>query len=110
MGVRLVWHGDLADAKLLGQAPRALRQAAEHLLEESNRIVPIEEGTLMQSGEVDSDERKAVVSYNTIYARRQHEELEWRHAAGRSAKYLEDTFVLNQRNVERWLAEAIDLS
>lgn len=110
MGGHLVWHGDLADAKLLGQAPRALRQAAEHLLEESNRIVPLEEGTLQGSGEVDSDDRKATVSYNTPYARRQHEELDWRHAGGRQAKYLEDTFITHMRDVERWLAAAIDLS
>ena len=32
------------------------------------------------------------MSFNTPYARRQHEELEWEHLKGGKAKYLEDPF------------------
>jgi hypothetical protein len=53
--------------------------------------VPIEEATLERSGVVSVDESSvtAAVSYDTPYAIRQHEEMGYRHDAGRTAKYLE---------------------
>jgi len=69
-------------------AEEGLRKAAEHVLQESRRLVPIEEHHLEVSGKVSVDGLKAAVSYNTKYAVRQHEELTWRHARGQ-AKYLE---------------------
>jgi hypothetical protein len=40
---------------------------------------------------VDEPSLTAMVSYDTPYAVRQHEELQWRHAPGRTAKYLENS-------------------
>lgn len=73
-------------------AVRGLAVAAEHLLGEARKQVPHEEGTLERSGVADVDEEQlaAVVSFDTPYARRQHEELDWQHKDGRKAKYLED--------------------
>ncbi|MFB4276042.1 minor capsid protein [Nonomuraea sp. MTCD27] len=72
-------------------AVKGLKLAAEHLLQVSRTLVPIEEGTLERSGTVSVDEGalKAAVSYSTPYAVRQHEELTWKHDEGRQAKYLE---------------------
>lgn len=70
-------------------AEEGLRKAAEHVLQVSRTLVPLEEGTLERSGKVSQDGLRAAVSYNTKYAARQHEELTWRHANGRQAKYLE---------------------
>ncbi|WP_221510156.1 minor capsid protein [Streptomyces sp. 3211] len=72
-------------------AIRGLRLAAEHILAESRKRVPIEEATLERSGTatVDEADLKAAISYDTPYAVRQHEELTYRHDAGRTAKYLE---------------------
>ncbi|MEV1204442.1 hypothetical protein [Microbispora rosea] len=69
-----------------------LKKAAEHLLEVSRELVPIEEGTLERSGvaSVDEHELRAAVSYDTVYAVRQHEDLTLRHDEGRQAKYLEE--------------------
>lgn len=69
-----------------------LRKAAEHLLEVSRQLVPIEEGTLERSGvaSVDDGRLVAAVSYDTPYAVRQHEDLTLRHDPGRQAKYLEE--------------------
>ncbi|MFC8432256.1 minor capsid protein [Streptomyces sp. NPDC057253] len=66
-----------------------LRRGLEHVLAESRKIVPLEEGTLERSGRVDVDGLDGAVSYDTVYARRQHEELTWKHLPGRTAKYLE---------------------
>lgn len=71
----------------------ALSDGAEYLLETSNRTAPIEEGTLIGSGTVTVDRARlrAVVSYDTPYAVRQHEDTRLRHDSGRRAKWLEQT-------------------
>ncbi|MGW1770641.1 hypothetical protein [Streptomyces sp. NPDC002104] len=87
---RLTWNGAALRGTRAGAA-LGLRLAAEHVLEVSRRRVPIEEATLERSGvaSVDEDSLTAGVSYDTPYAVRQHEELNYRHDNGRSAKYLE---------------------
>lgn len=79
--------GDRAEAG----ARKGLRKATEHILQVSNTRVPNEEGTLERSGRasVDDANLRGAVSYDTVYAVRQHEELTYRHSGGRTAKYLE---------------------
>lgn len=71
---------------------RGLALAGEHILGESRKLVPHEEGTLERSGAVvvHPDELAVTVSYDTPYAVRQHEDLSLKHDDGRQAKYLED--------------------
>lgn len=81
---------------------------------ESNKIIPLEEGTLMRSGQTSIDEGAltGTVSYGTPYAVRQHEEMTWRHAPGRQAKYLEtavntsrdECLRIMQSELRRWLS------
>jgi hypothetical protein len=88
---RLRWNGAAALRGTRAGAVRGLRVAAEHVLGVSRGRVPIEEATLERSGvaTVDESSLTAAMSYDTPYAVRQHEELEYRHDPGRSAKYLE---------------------
>jgi hypothetical protein len=67
----------------------AVQDLAEHGLEESNRLVPIETGTLARTGQVSRQGLTATVSYDTPYAAVQHEDTQLAHAEGRQAKYLE---------------------
>jgi hypothetical protein len=80
-------------AQLEAAAERAVLLGGEHVLGESSKVVPIEEGTLSRSGKVTAETQGnvavAAVSYDTAYAARQHEELDYRHDEGRAAKYLE---------------------
>lgn len=85
-------------------ASEGLRRGLEHVLAESRKIVPLEEGTLERSGKVDVDGLDGSVSYDTVYARRQHEELTWRHLPGRSAKYLEIPMLRERQVVLRLMA------
>jgi hypothetical protein len=99
---------------------KALRTGAEAILTESIDEAPFESGTLRRSGTVTvgalpdgaqvyeaaesgrdmkdafSDpvgkEKAVYISFNTPYARRQHEELGYEHPRGGKAKYLEDPF------------------
>lgn len=84
-------HRDRVEALIFGESFEGLVDAAEFLLTESRAEVPIDEATLERSGAVTPDRPagKVWVSYDTVYAVRQHEELTWRHAPGRKAKYLE---------------------
>lgn len=101
--------------KNFGPVERAVRQAseaavleaAEHLLEESNRTVPHQDGDLTRSGEVSQDGLTSQVSYNTPYARVQHERTWYRHDSGRRAKWLESAFKERASAVQAWLAVAI---
>lgn len=85
----------------------ALKDGAEFLLEDANRRVPIETGTLMRSGTVTADGLKAAVAYDTPYAPRQHENTRYRHDQGREAKWLQRTFEQKIARVARYMADKI---
>lgn len=91
MTVRVTWRGSAVSRDVERKGEAALRKGAEFLLEESNRTVPIEEGTLGRSGGTDQKGLEASVYYDTKYARRQHEETRYAHDPGRRAKWLELT-------------------
>jgi hypothetical protein len=96
---RLTWNGDQAAGAIREAAARGLLLGAEHVLGVSNDRVPLDEAELQRSGTASVDERDltAAISYDTPYAVRQHEELDWQHAPGRQAKYLESA-VNEERN------------
>lgn len=68
---RLEWHGELANAAFDEGAANGLTLAAEHLLQVSREVVPLEEGTLSRSGvaDVDRGDLRAAVSYDGPYRR-----------------------------------------
>lgn len=107
MTLRLKWYGaKVKDSERAGAA-RGLYLGAEHVGEESDRIAPIEEGTMIRSKAVSVDEGalQAAVSYDTVYAVVQHEDLTFHHDAGRQAKYLETP--INDAGVKRKVEELI---
>lgn len=88
---RITWNGKAVTEAMRAGAARGLFLAAEYVLSESRKVVPLEEATLSRSGATSVDEEQLVssVSYDTPYALRQHEDLTLRHDPGRTAKYLE---------------------
>jgi len=109
---------------------KALRTGAEAILTEAIDEAPIDTGTLRRSGTVtvgklpDSariyeaaeagnemkdafpekigKEKAVYISFNTPYARRQHEELGYQHPRGGKAKYLETPFNANKKKVIKY--------
>lgn len=81
--------------RLLEAAVDGIEDCAHAAIEASDRVVPIEEGTLSRSGHVSVDRqaRVAQASYDTPYAVVQHEDPTLVHDEGRKAKYLEDVVV-----------------
>ena len=114
---------------------KALRTGAEAILTEAIDETPIDTGTLRRSGTVTVGEipdaekvyaaaksgtkmknafpqpigkEKAVyISYNTPYARRQHEELGYNHPLGGKAKYLEDPYNRNKDKVLQYAEKQV---
>ncbi|TDD88355.1 hypothetical protein [Actinomadura rubrisoli] len=87
---RLDWDGERVAAQVRRGAGLGSKAAAELLLEEANRRVPLEKGRLRESGQVTTDAAgKAAVSYSDPNAVRQHEDPYYKHDPGRSRKYLE---------------------
>lgn len=84
---------DGLERRLRHALTEATKAIGEDLLGEAQRRAPIEEGTLRASGDLElrqtHDGVEAIVSFNTVYAARQHEETEWQHPLGGEAKYLE---------------------
>ena len=114
---------------------RALRTGAEAILTEAIDETPIETGTLRRSGTVtvgglpdgtqvyeaaesgsdmkdafpgpEGKEKAVYISFNTPYARRQHEELGYNHPLGGKAKYLEDPFNRNKKKVLQYAEKQV---
>ncbi|GAA3455877.1 hypothetical protein GCM10018962_77110 [Dactylosporangium matsuzakiense] len=107
--MRLEWHGDRVARDIRAGEVEGVGRAAEWLLGESDQLVPIEEGTLARSGVASVDEATATgaVSYDTPYAVRQHEELEWQHDPGRQAKYLEQPWLEGRETMAEIIAASI---
>ncbi|CAM5589203.1 hypothetical protein [Streptomyces purpurascens] len=101
---RLRFNGALAARQMREGAARGLYLGTEHVLGVSINRVPLDEGYLQSTGTASVDEPSltGMVSFDGPYAVRQHEELEWRHAPGRTAKYLE-----NSLNESRQVVAAI---
>lgn len=107
--VRLQWNGAAATELMRRAAARGLLLGAEHVLAASRQRVPINEGTLERSGAASVDEQSmsAAVSYDTPYAVRVHEDMNARHAPGRSAKYLESVLPETAGEVQALIAAQI---
>lgn len=86
----------------------ALQDVGEYILEESNRVVPHEVGDLQDSGRVSVDDKVVAISYDTPYAVVQHEDMTFKHDAGRKAKFLEDAISdASQGPAQRILADKL---
>ncbi|WP_307848307.1 hypothetical protein [Streptomyces sp. RK31] len=103
---RLRFEGARAAREMRAGGARGLLLGAEHVLGISNDKVPLDEGFLQSTGtaSVDEADMNAMVSYDGPYAVRQHEELEWRHAPGREAKYLENALNSSRTEVQALIA------
>lgn len=105
------WHGKEVTQELHSAAVKGLKDAAEFLLDESNKIAPIDEGTLIASGEtsVDAQKLQSAVSYDTPYAVVQHEDMSLSHKNGRQSKFLETAYKNNIKRIRDYLARSIKL-
>ena len=129
------WYGKEAVKIAQEAGVKALRTGGEKVLTEAIKAAPVDTGTLRRSGTVtvgalpdsgsvyesakagrdmakafpgEAGKVKAVyVSFNTPYARRQHEELDYVHPKGGGPKYLETPFRQLEGKVKEMAEAAI---
>lgn len=109
MSAKMTWRGDAVTKAVREAGIAAILDGAEHILTESIDETPVLTGTLRRSGAVspfNEREQAVYISYNTPYALRQHEELNYRHTDGK-AKYLEDPFNRNKTKVLKLVAARV---
>jgi hypothetical protein len=96
---------------LQGDLESAVRIVTEDLVGEAQRQAPRDEGTLAGTGsgqvEVIGNRVTGRVTFDTPYAKRQHEELTWNHPKGGNAKYLEGPLTNNAAKYEAVIAAVI---
>ena len=108
-GVRVVRNDHIVQARLHGAVTAALNAAAEALRGWSVMLAPMDQGDLRGSAQVTpatEGNPQAWVSFDTVYAARQHEELGWYHSEGQ-AKYLEEPITARQNELLRIIANHI---
>lgn len=89
---------------------RGLLRGAQVILTESTGLVPVETGNLQASGQATTSTDAtptAEVSYNTVYARIQHEATHFNHPRGGQAKYLTAAAEQQRETVQTIVAAAI---
>lgn len=110
--VRIDWRGG-SRAHLTGEirkaAAEALRDIGDNCLEEANRIIPLEEGIMQDSGfvEVDATALEGQVAYSTPYAVKQHEDPTLTHDPGREDHWLEKTVDRNRAEYAEYMARKV---
>ena len=107
MGIKITWDGLDALKKAMSKQgvdetkvvlKMALYQEAQLIMSKSLRLVPVDTTALKQSGGIEpprtrGDHIEVVMGYGgaaSAYALRQHEDLSYKHEAGKTAKYLEN--------------------
>lgn len=70
-------------------AQDAMRKAGRKVLKRSKELAPKDDGDLIRSGRVKVDDMSVSVQYTAPHAALQHERLDWEHADGGGAKFLE---------------------
>ena len=103
--ITMKWDRDLAQRPVVvGQA--AIERSAEDILRLANLEVPVATGELRDSGHVETRGGRSRVVYDAPHAIVVHQRLDVRHVRGR-AKWLELTFLEEQRNVAGRVTDAV---
>lgn len=115
--IQFTWNGGRLTPQIRQAAQRGLYEGAELILAKSKDIVPHASGDLQRSGHVSPPMPADIIhiTYDTPYARKQHEDLNLRHpdptnpisSSGRTAKYLERPFNEMRNDVYRRIQDKI---
>lgn len=103
------WKGVHIAEAVEKEIGRALYKGASHILNEANKIAPKDEGTLIQTSNVDVDVEAGTASayYVQKYAPRLHEHPEYNFQGGRQGKFLETPMLAEGGRVKKMMADEI---
>lgn len=103
------WNARAVTEAVRRGAAQGLADAGKVVLDDSQKRVPTESHELADSAvvDVDASDLVAVVSYDTAYAVKQHENLRLKHSKGKQGKYLERALRARREAAARAIAAAI---
>lgn len=93
---------------------KGILEASKIILQEAKKIVPKDTGALEDSGKITKIKDGYRISFQAFsekgydYAPIQHENLEFKHSPGRTAKYLELPIKRNIKKIEKIIERNID--
>lgn len=97
----------IATKKIDNGKRQAVHNVASEILRLSSRVVPLDTGMLLTSGNVIDQPEYSEVGYNKVYAARLHEHPEYNFKNGRRGKYLEGPIKENMTVFTKYFQEAI---
>lgn len=98
---------ELAEEEIIAAALKGQKVLAQNILGESQKIVPVDTGTLRRSGHISTEGNITTISYNTPYALKQHENASLNHPQGGEAKYLERPFNEKVQDYENYISTEV---
>lgn len=103
------WRGPQVIEEKNRAVEQALYKGISHILNEANNIAPKDEGTLIQTSDVDVDPEAGTASafYVQKYAPRLHENPQYNFQGGRQGKWLEKTILSEGDRVRDIMANEI---
>jgi hypothetical protein len=109
--VTVKWNDTKAIKLMENALTSGIKDACEYILQETNKIAPINEGTLIRSGNIDVESTpkpKGCIYYDTPYAVRLHENPEYSFQNNRKGKYLENTIKDERKTVQDFLKRRLE--
>ena len=126
-GYSIKWVGDKILDKVQDAVVKGIKKSLFDLQDQVNPQIPHDTGDLMGNysvridGEIEKRPKEGdpitgdtqagsivgVAGYSLPYARRQHEELDYRHDEDRKAKFLEDPFNANRSKYKSFVKEEV---
>lgn len=106
----LTWNSNEIVRAINNALPGLLRDVGEMILNESNKIAPIDEGTMINTGSVSVNDNKVYISYDTAYAIKQHDDTGLTHKNGRQDHFLSKAVETNQKKALDYIADGLERS
>lgn len=121
MKIQLIGMDKLVDVlsqagpKAVPALKQAMAEETQLMFRDSQRVVPVETGTLRRSGVLEQPKERnkdieVIIGYGgaaTAYALKQHEDLSLRHKEGKTAKYLENPVKARVPSFEKSIRQRI---
>lgn len=98
---------NITEEEIVKAALKGQKVLAQNILGESQKLVPVDTGTLKRSGHVSTEGNTTTISYNTPYALKQHEDASLNHPKGGEPKYLERPFNEKVQEYENYISTEV---
>lgn len=94
-------------AAVRAAAEAGVKEAAEAILKAARENAPVDEGDLRESGDVTMSGMTATITFDEVYAKKQHEDMRLQHPGGGGPKFLERAMGSERTRARQIIADHI---